>query len=381
MLHVRKGYDICHEMREEMREFADQLILFLFGFISLAFLEPDYYYICGLLLVLIYISIGNYKENKTVMVIATTLIVVMGIFLPVIYFFLPVLLYGALLTLSPYISIPMTAISLYTVLEAPVYLILLWGFGTTLSFYLRYKTKKEKTLEAALISVRDDGIERTLLLKEKNQALLETKDYEIVNATLMERNRIAREIHDNVGHMLSRTILMVAALKSVSKEETTKGSLEVIDESLNTAMDSIRESVHNLHDESLPLEKSIKDIVNGFTYLPITLDYDADERAGRDVKYALIGILKEGLNNITKHSNGTRVTVSVTEHPAMYQMIIRDNGTDIKNGRGQGIGLKNIEDRVEALKGTARIDTNNGFKLFISIPKECEGSDEVSYSR
>ena len=55
---------------------------------------------------------------------------------------------------------------------------------------------------------RDDSTEINLLLKEKNKNLLINQNYEINNATLTERNRIAREIHDNVGHMLSRAIMM-----------------------------------------------------------------------------------------------------------------------------------------------------------------------------
>ena len=49
---------------------------------------------------------------------------------------------------------------------------------------------------------RDDSKERNLLLHEKNRSLIEKQDYEIYTATLQERNRIAREIHDNVGHLL-----------------------------------------------------------------------------------------------------------------------------------------------------------------------------------
>lgn len=61
--------------------------------------------------------------------------------------------------------------------------------------------------------IKDDSEERTLLLAEKNKALQEKQNYEIYAATLRERNRIAREIHDNVGHLLSRTILLTGAGK------------------------------------------------------------------------------------------------------------------------------------------------------------------------
>ena len=70
--------------------------------------------------------------------------------------------------------------------------------------------------------IKDDSEERTLLLAEKNKALQEKQNYEIYAATLRERNRIAREIHDNVGHLLSRTILLTGAAKTVNRDKIWK---------------------------------------------------------------------------------------------------------------------------------------------------------------
>ena len=56
-------------------------------------------------------------------------------------------------------------------------------------------------------------------MEQKNKELLEKQDYEIQVATLNERNRIAREIHDSVGHLLSRSILQLGALKAVHRQE------------------------------------------------------------------------------------------------------------------------------------------------------------------
>ena len=61
------------------------------------------------------------------------------------------------------------------------------------------------------------------MLQEKNKNLMEKQDYEIYLATLRERNRIAREIHDNVGHMPSRSILQMGALITIHKEEPLHG--------------------------------------------------------------------------------------------------------------------------------------------------------------
>ena len=77
---------------------------------------------------------------------------------------------------------------------------------------LAARTGRNARLEGELIRLRDTSTELNMALKEKNRNLLEKQDNEIYLATLKERNRIAREIHDNVGHMLSRSILQMGAL-------------------------------------------------------------------------------------------------------------------------------------------------------------------------
>ena len=125
--------------------------------------------------------------------------------------------------------------------------------------------------------IKDDSEERTLLLAEKNKALQEKQNYEIYAATLRERNRIAREIHDNVGHLLSRTILLTGAAKAVNQDKNMENLLEGLDVSLNSAMNSIRSSVHDLHDESMNLENTIKSIISDFKNC--TLEYDIDRKS------------------------------------------------------------------------------------------------------
>ena len=85
--------------------------------------------------------------------------------------------------------------------------------------------------------------ELTTQLVEKNKAMQRNQDYEIYLATLKERNRIAREIHDNVGHMLTRSILQLGALSVINKDETVGEAINDLSGTLNTAMTSIRSSV------------------------------------------------------------------------------------------------------------------------------------------
>lgn len=210
-------------------------------------------------------------------------------------------------------------------------------------------------------------------LKSKNNELLENQYASIHIAMLQERNRIAREIHDNVGHMLSRTILQMGALMTIHKEEPLHGQLESVNDSLNEAMNNIRESIHDLHDESIDLRLAIQDAVSDMKKnYEVRVEYDMSDNVPRNVKYCFIAIVKEAMSNIVKHSNADKIGVLVREHPGFYQMIIEDNGTVKAKASSKntgGIGLKNMADRVAGLSGTISISDEKGFKIMISVPK------------
>ena len=70
-----------------------------------------------------------------------------------------------------------------------------------------------------------------------------------------------------------------------------------------------------------------------------------------------------------RHSNATKASVLVREHPALYQLCIEDNGSACTL-ETDGIGIANMEERVHSLHGNLHILTDNGFKIFITVPKE-----------
>lgn len=206
-----------------------------------------------------------------------------------------------------------------------------------------------------------------------NRELMEKQDYEVRLATLNERNRIAREIHDNVGHLLTRSILQVSALQVVVRQdEELCRELNGVKDSLSSAMDSIRRSIHDLHEESIDLRMQLLALTEAFSFCPVKLRYDAGELP-KDVKYCFIAITREALSNIAKHSGATQAEVSVLEHPALVQLVVQDNGVRRGVRDRAGIGLQNMRDRVEAFHGVFRAEqAGEGFRIFISIPKERE---------
>ncbi len=236
-----------------------------------------------------------------------------------------------------------------------------------LACFLSWKSRQLLNAKRSLHFLRDSSAENQILLRQKNQNLIRQQDYEIHVATLKERNRIAREIHDNVGHMLSRSLLQAGALAAINQQKQLEEPLDALKLTLHSAMNSIRESVHDLHDDSIDLENSLQELLTEFTSYQITLDYDMNSAVPAQIKYCFISIVKEALSNIARHSDATSVSITLREHPLLYQLVISDNGTTVSAFK-PGMGITNMEERIRCLNGNFSISTDRGFRIFISIP-------------
>jgi len=239
------------------------------------------------------------------------------------------------------------------------------------AYVLKHREVALERSQTELRQLRDSSYELTMMLRQKNKELIEKQDYEVRLAMLGERSRIAREIHDHVGHLLSRSILQVGAIMVAQRTPDTdlQQNLSVVRDTLSQAMNTIRASVHDLHDESLDFRVQIEALTQGFTFCPIRLDYRLESPPDKEVAYCFIAIVKEGLSNIIHHSNATQVALRLIEHPALYQLTLEDNGSEAAGVPSGGLGLRSMADRVGTLGGQLLIERQGGFRLFVSIPK------------
>lgn len=282
-------------------------------------------------------------------------------------------LYYRLLTLIPFI-ITVIYISLEAPSNLPIYIfaiLIMAGFtGISLHLYERMMIYNKQ-----LHRTRDDSIELEEALKNKNRSLLLEQDQQVHLATLAERNRIARDIHDNVGHLLSRAILLLGAISTVNTDEKIAPQLKMLSDTLDESMEKMRSSVHDLHDDSIDLEKNITDILNELKGFTVNTELDLDEVLPTELKLTIIGILKEATTNIIKHSNGNTVAVILHKNNSFCTLSITDNGTltadqkaNISNEGYDGIGLTNIKNRAKSLGGEAYFYINDGFTVFARLP-------------
>ena len=328
--------------------------------------------------------------NKMAFVIEI-LAILISFFFPPAVTLLPIIIYDSTRSRN-YISGGLGILSIIAALSSETNntVIILYIFTIScLSAFMCINTEVNKVIKKDYWNLRDDSVQKNTLLRSQNTELIQARDTEIYNAQLSERNRIAREIHDNVGHTLSRAILQMGALLAIHKEEPINSELESVRQTLDDAMNNIRSSVHDLHDDSIDVKSNVLQLSEPLREkFNLHLDIDIGNDTARPVKYAIIGITKECTSNIMKHSINTDVDIRLNEHPSMYQLIIHDYNSDNvrnnidsneskntsnKNGsdllRDPGMGLENIRGRVESVNGKLNISTENGFKVFVTIPK------------
>ncbi len=361
-----------------MNRVVDNIILLMLG-MTLVFGEADTTApVLVFLLAFTTAALGvSITEGKKFLPVGVAFFI-MCFLLPELVFFLPILLYYMYQYLKelqrPILRTAACALPFLVVLASGIYRgneIFLWLVLCALAVLLSHRTNRVEELQRDMIRMRDADTELNLALREKNKSLREKQDYEIYLATLRERNRIAREIHDNVGHMLSRSILQVGALGTVYKnEEALHEQLVGINDTLNQAMNSIRESVHDLHDDSVDLRQAVEEIMRTMQEkYTIRVDYDMSGAVPRNVKYCFITTIKEAMSNVVKHSDADSIEIVLREHPGFYQLFIGDNGTCKHEIAEDGIGLANMRERVAALDGTIHITHEKGFRIFISVKK------------
>ncbi len=372
-----------------MAKTFDKIILCFLCMFLLIYVPSFIIPVLVVLFTCIYASFSLFAIKKRSYAIAMGLFLIASFFMKEMVLFVPLLVYD-MIWYSLWWGIGIVAlgaIPLYHLYHNGViteWQILLYIMAMGMAILLSLRSKAQQKLQEELIHTKDSSTELKMVMQKRQRELIERQDYEVHLATLQERNRIAREIHDNVGHMLTRSILQLGALLTIHKEEPLSAQLGQVSETLNNAMNSIRESVHDLHNESMDLRQKVLEATEELRkHCEVSIEYDMGEQLPQKIKYCFIAMVKEATANIIKHSNATTVVLIMREHPGFYQIAIEDNGTDIKIETQTGIGLSNMEDRIEALNGTIHFSTEQGFRILASVPKEKEErvADESSNCR
>ena len=215
-----------------------------------------------------------------------------------------------------------------------------------------------------LFTSQKDENERIRKLNEQlNQANDQLRDY-AVNMERMtqmrERNRLAREIHDTLGHTLTGIIMGAdagLALFDVAPEESKK-RIQVVAQSARDGLTDVRRSIKALRPDALEhsnLAQALEGLVENFRLTTSArIDYfqEAEElQLDADEEDTLYRVVQEGMTNSVRHGKADRIEIRITRSGDMVTVSIRDNGTGCAKPE-EGFGLRHMRERLEMLGGT-----------------------------
>lgn len=262
----------------------------------------------------------------------------------------------------------------------PARALLLTAILSVAATLLSLRTAQLEHEQERMRRTRDELQERALALEARNRDLADRQDYEVELATLAERARIAREIHDSVGHQLTRASLQTEALRIVHADEPgVAADFADVKHTVDEALQLVRASVHALNDTAADLSVQLERTVEGACSdggPQIELEVLA-EHAPANITNCFAAVLREALSNTMRHARAQNVAVRCLEHPSFYQLIVTDDGVGgtQTGGRGvaEGMGLGSMRERVEALGGTFTAGPRagvGGWRVFATVPKQ-----------
>lgn len=338
-----------------------KLFLLLLCMFSLGSDIPNH--IAAVLLVCILFTLTELNNRK--IRLACHLLFVVSVFVhPDFVSFLPILVYESY---AEYDRRSIASLALL-VLAGDNSLYLLAVSAT--AFYLAAFEKNTQRQLAERTKKADDLQERLLAGEEQLNFRNHDMNHQIEIAILSERNRIAREIHDSVGHTLSSCILQTEVLKLQSTDEKQIRQLKTLQETLQHGMRDIRTSLHDLHDSSLNLQKEMEALTRHFP-LSVQFVFSANEDMDYGMKVGILSAAKEIFANIAKHSDAQKVTVRFTEHKSYYSLSVKDNGSrPVNSDVPIGIGLRSLEDFAKKYGGYFSYGyESDGFFVHITLQK------------
>lgn len=191
----------------------------------------------------------------------------------------------------------------------------------------------------------------------------------------LERSRIARDLHDTLGHTLISLGLqleLIEEFRTLDLERTNK-ALKTARQLNDGLINEVRRTVQAIRDPSFDLSNSLQELiqqVHSNDKLQISLDIDVKVLPNR-IGHEILCIAKECLTNIQKHACASNVTVQIQQKPTHVELNIKDNGKGFQPSvAASGFGLKNIEERVTMLAGHLDLNSSpeTGTQIFVSIP-------------
>lgn len=196
-------------------------------------------------------------------------------------------------------------------------------------------------------------------------------------ATMQERNRLAREIHDTLGHYLTALSVQLEAARALlgKQPEAVEPIITKAQTLARDGLSEVRRSVAALRAapiENKPLLDALRELVSEAQASGLDVAYRVEGNASAvsaAIEMTLYRAVQEGLTNIRKHANATRAEVVLAYLPAQILVRVKDNGSQPNAANEAGFGLIGLRERAQLLNGQVSTGWQNGFMLEVSVPR------------
>ncbi|WP_293307674.1 sensor histidine kinase [Pedobacter sp. UBA5917] len=223
--------------------------------------------------------------------------------------------------------------------------------------------------------------QRAINYRQKVADLQQKQQLEIsramLNAEEKERNRVAQDLHDGLGGMLSGLKINLSNWAKHSEMQLHDVELQRIVNQLDSSVTELRHIARNMMPQTLlkfGLEVALKDLAESAMGNNMHIDFQAlniSKNIALEEQIIIYRIVQEILTNILKHARADEVVLQCSENEKHFYITIEDNGTGFDTSTyKKGMGIENIKNRVAYLKGSLEIDSKpgNGTNINIEIP-------------
>ncbi len=264
-----------------------------------------------------------------------------------------------------------------------------YGILSFFLYLLKYMLKQNEMIESTLQKLTAKTLEQEITLEELKEAYQRLEDITIMK----ERNKLAREIHDTLGHTLTTALMETEAGKILINKDKELGieKIELAQEQIRKGLEDLRSSVALLSkgDELVSLKSSLEHFLQEtirHTGVMIKFDINLKEQLDTSIRKTLFRALQEGITNGIKHGRSTVFVFTLFQQEDYIEFLLQDNGKGC-SAVIQGFGLKSMQERVKEVNGTMSIESEpeEGLSLNIRIPiiegALQNGKDQNSSSR
>lgn len=242
-----------------------------------------------------------------------------------------------------------------------------------LYFLVRFYTQKISTEKIITQQEKELRLQRIQTLE--NDVQLKGMESMIAGQE-MERERIAKDLHDSLGGLLSTIKLQFDSVQAHDEKIGELKNYKNANKLLDSAVEEVRSISRNLQPGALAelgLEPALKDLINNFDgghYPDIDLQvYDLPKDMTNIVSLSVFRVIQELLYNSIKHAKANEILIQINREEDELVIQFEDDGVgyDPDNLKRKGMGLENIKSRIGFLKGTLSVDTQPGAGLSVLI--------------